>query len=124
VEGNAFMISEADSIHLDQVTGLKMTGYFEANELRRLVAEGNTRTVYFARETQEDGTERIMGVNRADCSSILVGLENGAIATVSFVERPDAVLYPLDKAPPEELRMKGTELRSAERPLDRAAIFP
>jgi hypothetical protein len=118
------MISEADSIHLDQVTGLKMTGYFEANELRRLVAEGNTRTVYFARETQEDGTERIMGVNRADCSSILVGLENGAIATVSFVERPDAVLYPLDKAPPEELRMKGTELRSAERPLDRAAIFP
>jgi hypothetical protein len=80
--------------------------------------------VYFARETQEDGTERIMGVNRADCSSILVGLENGAIATVSFVERPDAVLYPLDKAPPEELRMKGTELRSAERPLDRAAIFP
>ncbi|MBL7981023.1 MAG: hypothetical protein JNL52_04355 [Flavobacteriales bacterium] len=123
VDGNAFLISEADSIHLDQVTGLKMTGYFEENELRRLVAEGNTRTVYFARETQADGIERIIGVNRADCSSIMVGMENGAIATVSFVQRPDAVLYPLEKAPPEELRMKGTELRTNERPMDRAAIF-
>jgi lipopolysaccharide export system protein LptA len=123
VDGNAFLISEADSIHLDQVTGLKMTGYFEENELRRLVAEGNTRTVYFARETQADGIERIIGVNRADCSSIMVGMENGDIATVSFVQRPDAVLYPLEKAPPEELRMKGTELRTSERPIDRAAIF-
>lgn len=123
VEGNAFLVSEADSIHWDQVTGLTMTGHFADNELRSLVADGNTRTVYFAREQAADGTERIIGVNRADCSRIIVGMNEGNIATVSFLERPDAVLYPLEKAPPDELRMKGAELRTAERPLDRSAIF-
>ncbi len=42
VDGNAFLLSKADSIHFDQVTGMKMTGYFVENELRRLVAEKAT----------------------------------------------------------------------------------
>jgi len=122
VQRNAFLMSQADSIHFDQVTGTTMTGYFVDNALRRLIAEGNSRTVYFAREMKE-GREEIIGVNRADCSRIEVTLVEGKVSTVSFLERPDAVLYPLDKAPPEELRMQGSVWRGSERPLDRAGIF-
>jgi hypothetical protein len=50
-------------------------------------------------------------------------LEEGKVNTVTFMERPDAVLYPLDKVPPEELRMKGAEWRITERPADREGIF-
>jgi lipopolysaccharide export system protein LptA len=118
----AFLMSQADSTHFDQVTGNTMVGFFADGVLRRIVAEGNARTVYFARETK-DGREELFGVNRADCSSIAVGLEEGKVNTVTFMERPDAVLYPLDKVPPEELRMKGAEWRITERPADREGIF-
>ncbi|MEO8591377.1 MAG: OstA-like protein [Flavobacteriales bacterium] len=119
---NAFLMSQADSTHFDQVTGTTMTGFFANNVLHRIIAEGNSRTVYFAREEKE-GKEAIVGVNRADCSRIEVTLADGKVSTVSFLERPEAVLYPLDKAPPEELHMQGADWRGGERPTDRAGIF-
>lgn len=122
VDQNAFLVSQVDSAHYDQVTGRDMTGQFGENGLRSLFVEGNARTVYFAEETS-GGVERITGVNRADCSRIRVELKDGKVNTVSFLDRPDAVLYPLEKAPPEELRMQGSDWRGAERPLDRADIF-
>ena len=118
----AFLMSQADSTHFDQVTGNTMVGFFAEGVLRRIVAEGNASTVYFAKETK-DGREELFGVNRADCSSISVGLADGKVNTVTFMDRPDAVLYPLDKVPLEELRMKGANWRIAERPIDRAGIF-
>jgi hypothetical protein len=122
VLGNAFMLSQVDSVHLDQVTGTIMTGSFRDNELYRIVAEGNSRTVYFVREEKE-GKEEIIGVNRADCSKIAVGIIEGQVATVTFMARPEAILYPVGKAPPEELRMKGSDWRGMERPTDRGDIF-
>ena len=66
---------------------------------------------------------KLIGMNRVDCSRIQVTMSDGKVSTVTFLERPDAVLYPLAKAPPEELHMKGAEYRLAERPADRADIF-
>ncbi len=122
VEENAFMMSLVDSVHFDQVTGSMMTGFFADNELRRLLVEGNSRTVYFTRE-EKDGKEEMIGVNRADCSHIEMVMEDGKVSTVTFLEKPDAVLYPMDKVPPEELRMKGSNWRIEERPVDRHDIF-
>ncbi|MGV3636779.1 MAG: OstA-like protein [Flavobacteriales bacterium] len=122
VEQDAFLISQVDSIHFDQVTGTDMTGKFGDDGLRSLFVEGNARTVYFAEETK-NGVESIMGVNRADCSRIRVGLKNGKVDQVTFFDRPDAILYPLEKVPLEELRMQGSDWRAEERPSDRADIF-
>lgn len=122
VDENAFLVSQVDSIHYDQVTGTNMTGYFAEEGLRSLFVEGNARTVYFAEENK-NGVESIMGVNRADCSRIRVELKEGKVNTVTFLDRPDAILYPLDKVPGDELRMQGSEWRSSERPTDRADIF-
>lgn len=122
VDRNAFLLSEVDSAHLDQVTGLRMVGLFDGDGLRRLFVEGNTRTVYHVKEKKEE-VEVLVGVNRADCSRMLVSLADGGISTVTFLERPEAVLYPMDKVPPEELRMKGAEWRGAERPVDANDIF-
>jgi len=122
VERNAFLVSDVDGLHFDQVTGTTMTGQFGDTGLRTLLVEGNSRTVYFAMENK-NGVESIMGVNRADCSRIRVHLTAGKVSTVTFLDRPDAVLYPLEKVPPEELRMKGSEWRSEERPIDRSDIF-
>jgi hypothetical protein len=122
VDKNAFMMSMVDSVHYDQVTGTTMTGFFEDGEMRKIIAEGNSRTVYFARETR-DSVETIIGVNRADCSRIDVILDDDGIDTITFQERPDATLYPLEKVPVEDLRLKGSIWRGSERPVDRMSIF-
>lgn len=122
VDGGAFLASRVDSAHFDQVTGRKMTGYFLNDELARVVAEGNARTVYYAKETKE-GVERLAGVNRAECSSLEVRVANGEVKSVTFLNGPDAVLYPIGKAPQDELLLDGFMWRGDERPSTCADIF-
>lgn len=119
---DAFLLSQADSARHDQVAGSTMLGYFTDGELSRLDVDGNARTVYHAAEEGEDKDE-IIGVNRADCSRIRVRMKEGRIDAVLFLDRPDAILYPLDKAPQDELVLPGMQDRFAERPADRASIF-
>lgn len=121
-EQDCFLMSQVDSSHYDQVTGTEMTGIFANNELKRLLVEGNARTIYFAQEGEE-AERRITAVNRADCSRIAVGMRDGEANTITFMEQPDATLYPLEQVPAEELRMQGADWRAEERPLDRADIF-
>jgi lipopolysaccharide export system protein LptA len=130
VDKDALLANSVDSVvvdsstaFFDQVAGSRITGYFLHDELTRVVAEGNSRTVYFAQEKDALGVERTTGMNRVDCSRIEVGLTSGKVSSVSFITKPDATLYPLSKAPPGEMRMKGFVWNAAARPLDRSAIF-
>ena len=109
--------------YFDQVTGTNITGYFANDELVRIETDGNSRTVSFAMEKNKDGTEEVTTMNRADCSRIIVALDSGKVSTVSFLTKPDAVMYPVGKAPVEEMRMKGFVWNAAARPKDRNGIF-
>ncbi len=132
VDNDAFLCSQVDSGRFDQVTGTTMTGRFIGGQLAGLVADGNCRTVYFARE--EPASEavsdtigppvlRFLGVNRVDCSRIRVELNEGAVNTISFLARPDGSMYPMGKVPPEELVLRGFTWRADERPRSRGEIF-
>ncbi len=123
VERDGLLASSVDSTHFDQVSGLTITGEFNNEELHRIVAEGNSRTVYFVKEKGADELERVTGMNRADCSRIDVRLADGKVNTVSFITKPDAVMYPLEKAPPDQMRMKGFVWNEAARPRERIGIF-
>lgn len=120
---DALLANEVDSTRYDQVTGTTITGFFEHDELVRITAEGNTRTVYFATEKDSLAAPRVTAMNRADCSFIQVGLDSGKVRTISFVTKPDATMYPINKAPEDQLRMKGFVWNEAERPTDRPDIF-
>jgi lipopolysaccharide export system protein LptA len=122
-EQDCFLMGQVDSTHFDQVTGIGMTGFFINNALVRLLVEGNARTIYFAQEGRTEQERRITAVNRADCSRIAVGMRDGEANTITFMEQPDATLYPLEQVPAEELRMQGADWRASERPSDRMDIF-
>ena len=109
--------------YFDQVTGTTITGWFADDQLVRIEAEGNSRTVSFAKEEDKDGMERVTTMNRADCSRIIVLLDSGEVNSISFLVKPDAVMYPIGQAPAEEMRMKGFTWNAAARPKDREGIF-
>jgi len=122
VDEDAFLVSAVDSTHYDQVTGTHMVGLFRGDQLHRIEATGTCRTVYHPKELR-DGRETIMGVNRADCSRLVVTVGDGRVQRITFITRPDATLYPLDQVPDAERVLKGFQWRIAERPADRTGIF-
>ncbi len=122
VDDDAFLMSMVDSTRFDQVAGRAMTGHFDADGLERILVEGNGRTIYHVRE-QKGGAEEMIGMNYAECSRILLRMDDGHISTVTFMDRPDAMLYPVDKVPADKRWIDGALWRGDERPADRAGIF-
>lgn len=116
--GTAFVISQEDSLRFNQVRGKYMKGFFKENDLYRVNVEGNGQTIYYVKEE-----EKIKSVNRADCSDLHIYLKKNQMDRITFVTRPDATLFPLDKIDIKELKLKDFTWRSHLRPLSRKDIF-
>jgi lipopolysaccharide export system protein LptA len=123
INGHAFMMSLVDSMNYDQISGTDMIGYFVDSDLDRIYAEGNCRTVYHAREDLEDGTQKPIGINRADCSKIIVRVQSRSVDRITFITHPKATMYPPGKAPIGELVLEGAIWNGDARPRDRNDIF-
>lgn len=119
MDNNAFIVSEeGDSTRFNQIKGKKMTGYFVKNELNRIYVEGNGQTLYYAKDK-----DVIMGVNRADCSSLLIKIVNQEVQSVTFYNHPEATLYPPLDLPPKEALLKDFRWRAVEQPLSVKDLF-
>jgi lipopolysaccharide export system protein LptA len=116
---NAFIASSEDSLRYNQVRGKEMTGYFNDNELRKIRVVGNGQTIYYIRNDKK----QISGVNRAECSDLLIFVSNSDVERITLIYKPDATLYPVKETDPLEMRLKGFEWRSEIRPVSREDIF-
>lgn len=111
METNCFIISEEDSTRYNQIKGRHMTGYFANNELRKISVEGNGQTLYYARSEKT-----MIGINRADCSRLMIWIDKNEVQSISFYSQPDAQLYPPNELSPSEALLKDFEWRGKERP--------
>lgn len=118
MQNNCFIISEEDSTKYNQIKGKKMTGYFSKNELQRIYVEGNGQTIYYAREKKD-----LIGMNRADCSNLVIYMNDGEVEKITFITKPDAVLYPMIEVKPEDTKLKDFNWRIAERPKNKNEIW-
>lgn len=116
--GTAFIASQEDSLRFNQVRGKYMKGFFKNNDLYRVNVIGNGQTIYYAKEEK-----KLKAVNRADCTDLHIFLKNNQMDRITFVTKPDATLFPLDKIDIKELKLKDFTWRSHLRPLSREDIF-
>jgi lipopolysaccharide export system protein LptA len=100
---SSLIISKDDTNSFNQVKGKKMTSFFRDNELFKIVVEGNSETIYYVRE--EDKT--LIGINQARSSEMLIFLENKEFKTITYLDRPDATLYPEEEIPEQERKLRG-----------------
>jgi lipopolysaccharide export system protein LptA len=114
----AFIASQEDSLRFNQVRGKYMKGFFRNNDLYRVNVIGNGQTIYYVKEEK-----RIKAVNRADCTDLHIFLKNNQMDRITFVTKPDATLFPLNKIDIKELKLKDFSWRSNLRPLSRQDIF-
>jgi hypothetical protein len=95
-----------------------MTGYFDRNQLYKIDVFGNGQTVYYPKDKND-----IIGVNKAASSNLVIFIENKKVKKIKFYPKPDATLYPLEKAPKDELILKGFIWLDYYRPKSKDDIF-
>ncbi len=118
LSGVAFVASQADSVHFDQMRGKEMTGYFSDNKLVRILVSGNGQTIYYA--TDEDV---IVGANKTACSDLMIYLKDNQISKVVYTEKPDGTYYPLSMFPDAESRLSDFKWLDQWRPRSWEDVF-
>ena len=118
LNGVALVISQADSVHFDQMRGKEMAGYFNDNKLVRILVSGNGQTIYYA--TDE---EVIVGANKTACSDLIIHLKDNKISKVVYTSKPDGTYYPLSMFPDEESRLSDFKWLDQWRPQSWEDVF-
>lgn len=115
----AFICSKEDTARYNQIKGKDMTGYFIDNKLSQIDVEGNGQSIYYARNKKQ----QLTGVNRADCSNMVIYIKENKVARLKLIEKPDATFYPIKELSPEELKLKGFTWQENLRPKTKEEIF-
>ncbi len=110
---NSFIVSRDSLKNYNQVKGRHMVAYFDdQNYLSRIEVDGNGQSLYFAL----DGDSVLVGMNRVDCSDMLVRLRENKMQEIVFINQPDARFIPPHELREPDRRLKGFRWRSQERP--------
>ncbi|HRC32481.1 MAG TPA: OstA-like protein [Bacteroidia bacterium] len=116
---SAFIASYEDTNRYNQIRGKNMIGYFENNELHKINVEGNGQTIYYGR----NNAKQLVGVNRADCSDLVIHLDSSKVSKIILLNKPEATFYPIDELNTSELLLRGFKWRNKERPMKKEDIF-
>jgi len=127
---HAFMVNKVDSSKFNQIKGKRLTGFFEENDLRRILIKGNGQSLYYAsEEEQPDSTGQVpaatkfIGVNKAICSNIEIFMLERKIDRILFLTKPDGTFFPLEQLPQDEKVFEGFSWDEARRPDSPLEIF-
>lgn len=152
VFNHAFMVNRIDSGMYNQIKGKRLTGYFQNNDLYKVLINGNGESLYYAAEEKktkvaataqttvnQDGDtiqlttsqpdsvwvreQNYMGVNKAICSNIAIYMSDNMVQRIVFLNNPDGTFYPLEKFPEDEHFYDGFSWQIERRPMKRADIF-
>jgi lipopolysaccharide export system protein LptA len=116
--GTSFIINMLDTVKFNQIKGKNMICHFRNNEIYRIDVKGNGQTIYYPKDNYG-----VIGVNKAECSDLVIHLADGKVNTISFLKKPDATLYPLESAPINELILKDFKWLESARPKNKEDIF-
>ncbi|RLD85258.1 MAG: hypothetical protein DRJ09_13135, partial [Bacteroidetes bacterium] len=115
----AFIVMRDTTDSFNQIKGRDMVGYFSGNKLKSIVVDGNAQTVFFLR----DDDNYLIGINKAESSTMQIRLENGKVKTVSYNEDAKETTYPPEKVPSEGKKLKGFNWYETLRPKDKLDIY-
>jgi len=118
MQRTAFIINKDDTNRFNQVKGKKMICHFRDNDLYLINVYGNGQTIWYAKDEEE-----YIGVNKAESSDLTIFMTNNKLEEIRFLKQPSAILYPLDKAPKDEMILKDFNWQVDARPLDKDDIF-
>ena len=114
---NAWMISEQDTLHYNQIKSTEMQGWFRDNKLYRFDALGGVSAIFYM--TDE---EVITTVNVKESKSLTAALKDAQAQRLLYVDAIKSDVYPVGELEPAKQRLKDFKWRGDERPVSPEAI--
>ena len=114
---NAWIISQQDSIHFNQIRSTEMQGWFRDNKLYRFDALGGVAAVFYMVEE-----EVVTTINVKEAKSLTAALKDGTAQRLLYMEAIKSDAYPVGDLELSKQRLKGFEWRGEERPVSREDI--
>lgn len=118
MDQSAFIISQEDSIHFNQIFGKKMVGFINNNSLYKINVEGNATTIYFPKEEED-----LIGANKTESSNLNIILFDGQIKKIIPITNPEGFMKPLKDTKKEEIFLKGFAWYQKLRPKSVSDLF-
>lgn len=115
----AFIVMQDTTDSFNQIKGRDMVGYFSGNKLKSIVVDGNAQTIFYLR----DNNNYLIGINKAESSTMQIRLENGKVKTVSYNEDAKETTFPPEKFPAEGKKLKGFNWFEDLRPKNKLDIY-
>ena len=117
--GSAFICSQEDSIHFNQIMGKEMEGFFSSGRLSKMNVKGNAQTVYYVRDKG-----KLNAVNKAESSNLTVTIRDNKVSGIMFRDTPKATLFPIHDIDIKEVTLKGFIWQNDKRPKSKNEIIP
>ncbi len=118
MENNAFIVAQEDSDKFNQIKGRDMTGYIHLRDLYKVNVDGNGESLYYARD--DNG---IIGLNKAESSSIIIYLKQSKVHKISLLTSPDGQMTPLGQITEPDKSLKDFKWLDDIRPKSYKDIF-
>jgi lipopolysaccharide export system protein LptA len=114
----AFIASQVDTIRYNQIKGRSLTGYFENNELNKIVIKGNAESLYYLL----DG-DNVAGKDQSKSATIEATVVKGKISEITISGTPEGFIDPPDAFRAKEIRLAGFQWLDHLRPKQKSDIF-
>lgn len=114
---NAFIITQEDSIHFNQIKSTEMSAFFSNNDIYRFDAFGGVSALLFM---EEDSTITIM--NQKECKMMSSRIKDREIQRTRYVDQLKQDAFPVFNLTPDKLKLRGFEWRIDERPARREDV--
>lgn len=115
---NAFIISQEDSIHFDQIKSTEMVAYFKDNNVYRFDAIGGANVMAFIKE--RDSVVTLM--NQKECKLLTARMKDRTIQRIRYIENLKSDVRPTYNMPLEMMRLRNFRWRMDEMPTDRREV--
>jgi lipopolysaccharide export system protein LptA len=112
MKNNALIINTRDDLYYNQIKGTDITAFFEGDNIRRMLTEGNAESIYYAL----DDANAYINVNKVECSEMLMYFGNNKVEKIKFFNQPKAKSLPMRTTNHKEIQLKGFKWIINERP--------
>lgn len=114
---NAYIISQEDSIHYNQIKSTEMAAYFANNDLYRFDALGGASAIFYL---QEDSIVTVM--NQKESKLLSAKITDRKIQKIKYIEQIKSDALPVYKLPMDQQQLRGFNWRAEDRPKTRNEV--
>jgi len=116
---HSIIVSRDSTTSFNQIAGRLMIGYFRQNRIYQMNVDGNAQSIYWVR----DDKHRLIGVNKAEASNMLIRISNNEIRAINYKEKPTETMYLEKELTKEERYLKDFKWLVKLRPISKDDIF-